>query len=64
MKKAASCTTFIVPPMCPEISYFVRFGPAVKLHAAHKRTPHFLRWNARKNTLLASRESTFWKNIS
>jgi quinol monooxygenase YgiN len=33
-------------------------------HAAHKQTPHFLRWNARKDTLLASRESTFWKKIS
>lgn len=33
-------------------------------HADHKRTPHFLRWNARKDTLLAARESTFWKKIS
>ena len=33
-------------------------------HAAHKQTPHFLRWNARKDTLLASRESTFWKKIT
>jgi quinol monooxygenase YgiN len=32
-------------------------------HAEHKRTPHFLRWNARKDTLLAARESTFWKKI-
>jgi quinol monooxygenase YgiN len=33
-------------------------------HAEHKRTPHFLRWNARKDTLLAARETTFWKKIS
>jgi quinol monooxygenase YgiN len=33
-------------------------------HAEHKRTPHFLRWNARKDTLLAGRESTFWKKIA
>lgn len=33
-------------------------------HTAHTRTPHFLRWNARKDTLLASRESTFWKQIA
>ena len=33
-------------------------------HANHKRTPHFLRWNARKDTLLASREATFWKKIA
>lgn len=33
-------------------------------HTAHTRTPHFMRWNARKDTLLVSRESTFWKQIS
>jgi quinol monooxygenase YgiN len=33
-------------------------------HAEHKRTPHFLRWNARKDTLLAAKESTFWKKIA
>ena len=33
-------------------------------HTAHTRTPHFLRWNARKDTLLASREATFWKQIA
>jgi quinol monooxygenase YgiN len=33
-------------------------------HAAHKQTPHFLRWTARKDTLLATRESAFWKKIS
>jgi quinol monooxygenase YgiN len=33
-------------------------------HAEHKRTPHFSRWNARKDTLLAAKESTFWKKIA
>ena len=32
-------------------------------HAAHTRTPHFVRWNARKDAMLASREVTFWKKI-
>ena len=32
-------------------------------HAAHTRTPHFLRWNARKDALLASRDSAFWQQI-
>ena len=32
-------------------------------HTAHTATPHFLRWNARKDALLASREGTFWKQI-
>jgi quinol monooxygenase YgiN len=32
-------------------------------HTAHTRTQHFLRWNARKDSLLVSREATFWKQI-
>jgi hypothetical protein len=27
-------------------------------------TPHFLRWNARKDALLTSRDGTFWKQIA
>src|SRR6266704_4154048 len=30
-------------------------------HTAHTKTDHFLRWNARKDGLLASREVGFWK---
>lgn len=33
-------------------------------HTAHTYTPHFLRWNARKDALLASREANFWKRIA
>jgi quinol monooxygenase YgiN len=33
-------------------------------HTAHTRTPHFLRWNARKDTLLASREAAFWHQLA
>jgi len=32
-------------------------------HQTHMQTPHFLRWNARKDALLASRDATFWKLI-
>jgi quinol monooxygenase YgiN len=32
-------------------------------HTAHTSTPHFLRWNARKDALLTSRDATFWKQI-
>lgn len=32
-------------------------------HSRHTNTPHFLRWNARKDSLLASREATFWKQV-
>jgi len=32
-------------------------------HAAHTKTDHFLRWNARKDALLATRDSTHWTQI-
>jgi quinol monooxygenase YgiN len=32
-------------------------------HAEHTRLPHFLRWNARKDALLASRDANFWKQV-
>src|SRR5262250_290615 len=33
-------------------------------YTAHTKTDHFLRWNARKDSLLASREAGFWKQIA
>jgi len=33
-------------------------------HSEHTRTPHFLRWDARKDALLTSRDGTFWKQIA
>jgi quinol monooxygenase YgiN len=33
-------------------------------HTEHMNTPHFLRWNARKDRLLASRDGTFWKQVA
>ncbi|HKF41409.1 MAG TPA: putative quinol monooxygenase [Candidatus Acidoferrum sp.] len=33
-------------------------------HGAHTRTPHFLRWNARKDALIGSRESAFYHQIA
>src|SRR5262245_49556757 len=33
-------------------------------HTAHTKTDHFTRWNARKDSLLASREVGFWKQIA
>jgi quinol monooxygenase YgiN len=32
-------------------------------HSKHTNTPHFLRWNARKDALLTSREVTYWKQV-
>jgi quinol monooxygenase YgiN len=33
-------------------------------HRLHTLTPHFLRWNARKDALLASRDVTFWSHLA
>ena len=33
-------------------------------HRQHTKTPHFLRWDARKDALLASREATFWQRLA
>jgi quinol monooxygenase YgiN len=32
-------------------------------HSRHTGTPHFLRWNARKDSLLATRDVTYWKQV-
>ena len=32
-------------------------------HTQHTYSSHFLRWNARKDALLAGRDATFWKQI-
>ena len=33
-------------------------------HRQHTKTPHFLRWDARKDALLSSREATFWQRLA
>jgi quinol monooxygenase YgiN len=33
-------------------------------HRLHTKTPHFLRWDARKDALLAGREATFWSQLA
>jgi quinol monooxygenase YgiN len=32
-------------------------------HTSHTKTDHYLRWNARKDSVMASREAAFWKQI-
>ena len=32
-------------------------------HRLHTQTAHFIRWNARKDALLAGRDATFWTQI-
>jgi len=32
-------------------------------HRRHTNTPHFLRWSARQDALLAARDATFWTQL-
>jgi quinol monooxygenase YgiN len=32
-------------------------------HRLHTQTPHFIRWNARKDALIAVRDSAFWTQV-
>lgn len=47
----------------PSDFLFYEIWASREAHAAHRQTPHFLRWNARKDTLLAAREVGFWKKL-
>jgi quinol monooxygenase YgiN len=33
-------------------------------HRLHTKTPHFLRWDARKDALLTGRDVTFWSQLA
>jgi quinol monooxygenase YgiN len=33
-------------------------------HRLHTKTSHFLRWDARKDALLANRDATFWSHLT
>src|ERR1700740_1438954 len=33
-------------------------------HRLHTKTPHFLRWDARKDALLTGRDATFWSQLA
>jgi quinol monooxygenase YgiN len=33
-------------------------------HRLHTKTPHFLRWDARKDALLAGRDANFWQQLA
>lgn len=47
----------------PGAFFFHEVWASREHHAAHTRTPHFLRWNARKDALLASNDSAFYELI-
>jgi quinol monooxygenase YgiN len=65
-RKEADCLTYDLHRAAdPPAAYLLHEVWASRdAHTQHTKTPHFLRWNARKDSLLASRESAFWQQIA
>jgi quinol monooxygenase YgiN len=62
-RKEEGCFTFDLHRSVDAPSAFLlhEVWASREAHAEHTHTPHFLRWNARKDALIASREGTLWK---
>jgi quinol monooxygenase YgiN len=65
-RKEADCLTYDLHRAAdPPAAYMLHeVWASREAHTQHTKTPHFLRWNARKDSLLASRESAFWQQIA
>jgi quinol monooxygenase YgiN len=48
----------------PQVYFLHEIWASRDHHRAHTKTAHFLRWDARKDNLLASRDATFWSHIA
>jgi quinol monooxygenase YgiN len=65
-RKEAGCLRFDLHGSVDQPGAFLlhEVWEAREHHIAHTRTTHFLRWNARKDALLASREAAFWHQLA
>jgi quinol monooxygenase YgiN len=65
-RKEADCLTYDLHRSAdPPAAYLLHeVWTSRDAHTQHTKTPHFLRWNARKDSLLASRDSAFWQQIA
>jgi quinol monooxygenase YgiN len=64
-RKEEGCLTYDLHRSADAPSAFLlhEIWASREAHAQHTNTPHFLRWNARKDSLLASRDVTYWKHV-
>jgi quinol monooxygenase YgiN len=64
-RKEDGCLTYDLHRSADAPSAFLlhEIWASKEAHTRHTNTPHFLRWNARKDSLLAAREVTFWKQV-
>ena len=65
-RKEEGCLTFdLHGSLDPPGSYLLHEVWASRYaHSEHTHTPHFLRWDARKDALIASRDGSFWRQIA
>jgi len=65
-RKEEGCITYELHRSADAVGGFLlhEVWESREAHTEHTRTPHFLRWNARKDALLASRDASFWKLVS
>jgi quinol monooxygenase YgiN len=64
-RKEEGCLTYDLHRSADAPSAFLlhEIWASREAHSRHTNTPHFLRWNARKDALLASRDLTCWKQV-
>ena len=64
-RKEDGCLTYDLHRSAEAPTFFMlhEVWASREAHSRHINTPHFLRWNARKDSLLASRDATFWKQV-
>lgn len=64
-RKEEDCITYDLHRSADAVDAFLlhEVWASREAHNTHTNTPHFLRWNARKDSLLASRDLTFWKFV-
>ena len=65
-RKEQGCLTFdLHGSVDPPGSYLLHeIWVSRDAHTEHTHTPHFLRWDARKDALVTSRDGSFWKRIA
>ena len=65
-RKEEGCITYELHRCADAIGAFLlhEVWESRDAHTAHTKTAHFLRWNARKDALLISRDASFWKLIN
>jgi len=65
-RKEEGCLTFDLHGSADALGAFLlhEVWTSREAHTEHTHTLHFLRWNARQDALIVSRDGTFWHQIA